>query len=152
MARIKLQEQPCYEFTYEIAVQARDLSSRGHLGSDAIVQILHEAVVNMFRALGLSETDLGDGRTGIISGDTVVNFKTEAYLFDNLSVESHIDEIAPDGFRVFHRVSRTGKLIALVETGLIGFDYTTRAIAPIPQEFNRALLQYSQGLQRTCSS
>lgn len=148
MPRIKLHEQPHYEFTYEIEVQTRDLSSRGHLSSDAIVQILQEAVVNMFRVLGLREIDLGDGRTGVISGDTVVNFKAEAFLFDPLRVESHVAEVSPDGFRVFHRVTRTGELIALVETGLIGFDYTTHAIAPIPEEFNRALLRHSQRLQR----
>ncbi len=144
MPRIKLQEQRHYEFGHEIAVQAHDLSSRGHLGGDAVVQIVHEAVVSLLGALGLRELDLGDGRTGVIAGDTVIDFRNEAFLFDILTVESHIDEVGPDGFRIFHRITLKGTLVALAESGLIGFDYTHRATAPIPQTFNNAFLGYSR--------
>jgi acyl-CoA thioesterase FadM len=52
-------------------------------------------------------------------------------MFDTLRVESHIGEIRPDGFRVFHRITRAGQLVALAEVGLIGLDYSTRSIVPI---------------------
>jgi acyl-CoA thioesterase FadM len=119
----------------------------GHLGHDSIIQILHEARANMLHTLGLDELNLGDGKTGVIAGDTVVTFKNEGFMFEILRVESHIGEVSPADFRVFHRITRTGQLVALSEVGLVGFDYSTRTIVPIPETFNRALVQYRQGLQ-----
>ena len=143
MARIRLHEQPSYEFTYHFAVQARDLSSRRHLGSDAIVQLMHEALVNLFQTIGLTEFDLGDGNTGVIAEDTVINFMSESFLSEVLTIETHVDEVTSSGFRVFHRMDRSGKIIALAEMGLIGFDYANRTPAPIPGAFNTTLLRYT---------
>ncbi len=147
MARIKLQEQPLYEFTYTFTVQARDLSSRRHLGADAIVQMLHEAVVSLFQTLGLNELDLGDGKTGVVTEETVIDFRREAFLFDTLTIETHVDEIDASGFRMYHRMMRTGEIAALAESGLVGFDYTRSAIVSIPETFNSALLRHRQQLQ-----
>ena len=144
MPPIKLREQPLYEFTYEIMIQVGHINHRGHLGHDSILRILHEARANMWHALGLDELNLGDGKTGVITGDTVVTFKSEGFMFETLSVESQIDEISPDGFRVFQRITRAGQLVALAEVGLLGFDYKTRASAPIPETFNKALGRYRQ--------
>jgi acyl-CoA thioester hydrolase len=146
MPRIKLQEQPYYEFTYQITIQVGHINYSGHLGHDSIVRILHEARANMLHTLGLDELDLGDGKTGVITTETVVTFKSEAFMFETLLVESHIGEIGPDDFRVFHRITRAGKLVALAEVGLVGFDYSTRTIVPIPETVSRALAQYRQGL------
>ena len=147
MPHIKLHEQPRYEFTYQITIQVGHINYRGHLGHDSIVRILDEARANMFHTLGLGEIDLGDGKTGVITGDTVVTFKNEGFMYETLRIESHIGKISPGGFRVFHRITRDGQLVALAEVGLLGFDYTTRVIAPIPETFNKALGQYRQGLQ-----
>lgn len=148
MPHIKLHEQPHYEFTYQITIQVGHINYTGHLGHDSIVRILHEARATMFHTLDPDEFNLGDGKTGVITGDTVVTFKSEGFMFDTLGVESHIGEISPDGLRVFHRITRAGQLVALAEVGLIGFDYSTRAIVPIPETFSGALeRQYRQGLQ-----
>jgi acyl-CoA thioester hydrolase len=149
MSHIKLREQPHYEFTYEITIQVGHINHRGHLGHDSIVRILEEARANMFHALGLGELNLGDGRTGVIAGDTVVTFKSEGFVYETLRVESRIGELGPDGCRVFSRITRAGQLVALAEVGLLGFDYKTRAIALIPERFNKALEHHRQGRQAT---
>jgi acyl-CoA thioesterase FadM len=70
-------------------------------------------------------------------------------MFDTLRVESHIGEKSPDGFRVFHRITRARQLVALAEVGLVGFDLSTRATVPIPDAFSGALeRQYRQGPQK----
>ena len=96
----------------------------------------------MFYALGVAEKDLGDGRTGIIMGDLAVTYSSEGHLFDQLSVDSHVGEMRRSSFRIFHRLTRGETLIALVETGLIAFDYAAKAIVPVPEAFKRALKQY----------
>ena len=139
MAHIKLHERTDYEFTYEMTIQLGHLNYRRHLGHDSIVRILHEARANLFHTLGLDELDLGDGKTAVVTADMVVNYKSEGFMFDTLRIESHVDEMSPDGFRVFHRMTRDGQVVALAEVGLVGFDYATRAHVPIPATLKEAL-------------
>jgi acyl-CoA thioester hydrolase len=145
MPHVRLHEQPHYEFTYQITIQVGHINYRGHLGHDSIVRIFHEARANMLHTLGLGELNLGDGRPGVTVGDMVVTFKSEGFMYETLRVESQIGEINTDAFRVFHRMLRAGQLVALAEVGLLGFDYSTRAIVPLPETFNKALGRYRQG-------
>lgn len=139
MPRVKLHPQPIYEFHYELTLQVRDINYGGHLGNDALVGLLHEARINLFHSLGLSEMNLGDGQTGIIMADLVVNFVEEGFMLDRLDIGSHIGEVTKHSFRIFHRLDKGDKILALAETGLIAFNYTKRKIAPIPASFQQAL-------------
>jgi acyl-CoA thioester hydrolase len=141
--RTKLFEQPAYEFRYEITVQVSHLNYTGHLSHDAVVSMAHEARVHMFHTLGVAETNLGDGKAGIIIGDLAVSYSSEGHLFDKLQIESHIGELGRSGFRVFQRLTREGSLVALVETGTMAFDYSVRAIVPVPDAFRKTLKRYT---------
>jgi len=135
MPRIKLQQRPSYEFHYEVTVQPRDINFGGHLGNDALVTLIGEARANLFRSLGYSESDLGDGATAIIMTDLVVNYRGEGFMFDELRIESHIGEMSHNSFRLFHRVTKGDELVALAETGLMAFNYAHRRIAIVPRVF-----------------
>lgn len=139
MPRVKLQLQPTYEFSYEVTLQVRDINYGGHLGNDALVGLLHEARINLFNSLSLSEMNLGDGQTGIIMADLVVNFLEEGFMLDRLHIDSHIGEMTQRSFRIFHRLSKRDKILALAETGLVTYNYAERKIAPIPASFRQAL-------------
>jgi 4-hydroxybenzoyl-CoA thioesterase len=134
-------EQGEYEFHYTVALQPRDINYGGHMGNDALVSLVGAARVHMFRSLGFSELNLGDGQTGILMSDLSVNYKAEAFMFDELQIDTHIGELSPGGFRIFHRVRRGETIIALVETGLVTFNYETRKIAPVPETLLNALAQ-----------
>jgi acyl-CoA thioesterase FadM len=56
-------------------------------------------------------------------------------------VDSHVGEIGRSGFRVFQRITRDATLVALVEAGMVAFDYSVRAIVPIPEAFKTAVLK-----------
>lgn len=139
MPRTSLSEQPSYEFKCVLTLQPRDINYGGHLGNDSLVSLLGTARAQMFRALGKSEMDVGDGKSGIIMADLVVAFKAEAFMFDELSVELHIGELSRTSFRIFYRVKRGQSLIALAETGVAVYDYDARKIAPIPGAFLESL-------------
>lgn len=140
MPRVKLQLQPSYEFHYEVTLQVRDINYGGHLGNDALVSLLHEARINLLHSLGLSEMNLGDGQTGIIMADLVVNFVEEGFMLDRLDIDSHIGEMTQRSFRIFHRIAKGDKLLALAETGIVSFNYAERKIAPIPKSFRQVLI------------
>ena len=139
MPRTKLTEQPVYEFRYAITLQPRDINYGGHLGVDSLVSIIGTARAYIFKSVGLSEGNLGDGRTGIIMTDFVVNLKAEGFMFDNLEVYTHIGELTKNGFRFFHKVTRCDSVIALAEMGFLTFDYAARKVTSVPETFMNAL-------------
>jgi len=139
MPRIKLEEQPVYEFTFPVTLHPRDINYGGHLGNDSLVTLVGSARAQMFHSMGLGEGDLGNGKTGIIMADLVMNYRAEAFVFERLDIDTHIGEVGPSSFRIFHRVTRDGKLIALAEAGVMTFDYTTHRVAHVPEIFLRAV-------------
>ncbi len=139
MPRTKLVQQETYEFRSSVSVQPRDVNYGGHLGNDALIALVGTARALVFHALGLSELDLGDSRTGMVMTDLTVNYKAEGYLFDELLIETHVDELTRTGFRLFHRVTRGEKLLALVDTGFVAFNYATKKVAPLPPAFVKAV-------------
>lgn len=145
MPRVRLQEQPHYEFRFPMTVQKEHLSAGAHLGGENITQVLHQTVIEVLRQLGLQESDLGDGKTGVFEEETLVNFRSEGFLGDPLLLEAHIDEVGVEGFRMFHRITRRGELIVLAENGLVGYDFARHARGPIPATFGTALKRYRRG-------
>jgi acyl-CoA thioesterase FadM len=135
MPRIKLNEQQEYAFHHTLMLEPRDINYGGHLGNDALVSIVGSARVNMFRSMRFSEMDLGDGETGIIMSDLAVNYRSEAFMFDELMIDTHVGEISRSSFRLFHRIKRDHTVIALAETGITAFNYALRKIMPIPEAF-----------------
>jgi acyl-CoA thioesterase FadM len=150
MPRVKLAEQPHYEFQHTLTVRVTDLNYGAHLANNAVVELVHEARARIFHALGfVDETNLGDGRTGIIMGDLVINFKQEGFMFDTLVIHSHFDEFSGRSFRLFHKITRDDLLLALVETGLVMFDYVNRKPVAIPPIFFERLKQFQDQTGQT---
>ena len=128
-----------------MTVQKKHLSPADHVGYENIARILHRAVVYVLQRLGLQESDLGDGKTGVFEEETLMNFISQAFLGDPLLIEAHIDEISAEGFKIFHRVTRRGDLIALAENSLVGYDFAKHIRQPIPETFGTALTRYGPG-------
>jgi len=134
--RVKLDPLDHYPHIYETTVEVTDLNYGDHLGNDAMIGIIHRARVHFMNHLGFSEKNLGDGKTGILLSDLVVNYKGEGFLFDMLVVESGIGELGTKGFRMFHRIStRQNRPIALAETGFVAFNLKEKKVARIPELF-----------------
>lgn len=136
---IRLKEQKSYEYEYKRTVQVGDINYGGHLSNDALVRILHEARINMLHSMGFTELDLGNGETGIILAELVVNFKAESFMMDAISVFCHIDDISNVSFRMYYKATDEDKLIALAETEIVTFNYTKKKIADVPTTFKNAL-------------
>ncbi len=139
MSRIKLTIQREYEFRHTITLQPRDINYGGHMGNDALVSLLGTARVAMLHSMGFTELHLGGHKTGVIMSDLSVNFKAEAFMLEELHIDTHVGEFTRTGFRLFHRVTRGETLVALAETGMVTFDYVSRRPSPVPGAFFNAL-------------
>jgi acyl-CoA thioester hydrolase len=142
VARVKLTEQPEYEFHYTVTVRSTDINYRGHLGYDALVALFSEAGLDMFRSLGFKDSGHGDDKTGIAMADLTVNYKAEAFMFDELVIDTHVGELKEKGFTVFHRVIKGLDIVALAEAGLVSFDFVHHKVVPVPEAFMKSLQEY----------
>ncbi|MBC8332768.1 MAG: thioesterase family protein [Anaerolineae bacterium] len=144
MPRVKLSEQPQYEFCHPMTVRATDINYGAHLANEAVLEFAHEARAQFFAVLGFKATDTNQHHLGMIIGDVIVNYKAEAFLHDRLEIDCQIDELKKKSFRFLQRIRRGDQIIALIETGMVSFDYQTRSIAPLPEKFLSALNAYRQ--------
>ncbi len=139
MPRLQLQARDRYPFHVDQAVRTTDLNYGGHLGNDTLLSLVHEARVAFLAARGLSELDCGGA--SLILGDTAVVYRGEAFAGDVLRFAVAADEFGRTGFRLFFRVTRPadGAEIALVENGMVAFDYEKRRVRPLPEAAAAAL-------------
>ncbi len=132
MPRVQLAPQPEYPFAVDLAVRTTDLNYGGHLGNDRLLSLVHEARVAFLQSHGWTELDCGGA--ALILGDAVLVYQAEAFAGDLLRFEVAACEPGRAGFRLAYRVTRPadGQAVALVETGMVCFDYAARRIVPVP--------------------
>jgi len=134
MARIKLVMPEKYIFTTTIPVRITDLNYGNHLANDALLSIIHEARVQFLGDLGYSELDV-DG-VGIIMGDVVIIYKTQAYYGDILQIEIAVADFSRKSCDFYYRITQSdNKIVALAKTAIIFYDYQAAKPAPVPHAF-----------------
>ncbi len=133
MARIKLEPLIDYSFTIDIKVRTTDLNYRGHLGNDALFALVHEARVAFLFNYGFSEENFGG--VSLIIADAGVVYLNEVFAGEVLRFEVAAGEPTRCGFRLLFRVTRPAdkKTIALVENGMVCFDYDSRSTRNLPE-------------------
>ena len=139
MPRVILAEQQRYEFSHTLTIRATDINYAGHLGNEALLGLVHEARAHFMKALNFDTIIGGKQRVGLIIADLAVNFKAEAFVHEKITVDCQIDELSKKSFRLFHRLHCGEKLVALVETGVVAFDYQLGRTVPLPDDFLKAL-------------
>jgi acyl-CoA thioesterase FadM len=132
LPRLKLEPIDRYSFETDIPVRFTDLNYVAHLGNDRLMSLVHEARVALLAAHGFTELDCGG--VSIVIADTAIVYQGEAFGGDVLRFEVAAGEPSSHGFRIFYRVTRRsdGVPIALVENGIVCFDYESRKIQPLP--------------------
>lgn len=138
MPRLDLKAREPYPFSCEIVVRTTDLNYGGHLGNDRLLSLVQEARVAFLAAHGWSELDCGGA--GLIMADAALSYRAEAFAGDVLRFEVAAVEPSRVGFRLAMRVTRPGDgdEVALVETGMVCFDYARRRPVALPEAVRAA--------------
>lgn len=132
MPRLDLSPRDPYPFACELVVRTTDLNYGGHLGNDRLLALVHEARVAFLASRGWTELDCGGA--GLIMADAAIAYRAEAFAGDVLRLEVAAVEPSRAGFRLATRVTRPadGAEVALVETGMVCFDYGRRRPVALP--------------------
>lgn len=139
MARIKLELPENFPFQTELTVRITDLNYGGHLGNADTLVLIHEARVRFLKSLGYSELNI-EGY-GTIMLDAVLQFKSQAFAGDVLTVDVAAGDFSRIGCDIFYRLTNkeTGALVAVAKTGISIFDYENQKRISPPEAFIRRM-------------
>lgn len=134
MARIHIDLPEKFLFTAEIAVRVSDLNYGGHVGNDSILTLMQEARVQFYRSLGFPNEISFEGSVGQIIADAAIQYKTQTFLGDVITIDIGVGEFNRYGFDMLYRLTNkaTGKEVARGKTGIVCFDYSKGKVASIP--------------------
>jgi acyl-CoA thioester hydrolase len=146
MERIKL-EYPDADIVHRqpLSVRITDMNYGRHLGHDTLVSLLHEARIQAFGALGLSEWDMG-GFPSVVA-DLAVQYQSEARWPDALVVETAIAEPTGKALVVYHRVlhAEGGRPVATARLNVVLIDPEKGRSVAIPDSVRHALAKAERG-------
>ena len=139
MARIKIDLPEKFIYKTEIGIRVTDLNYGGHLGNDSVLSICHEARLRFLKHLGYSELDV-EG-SGIIMADAAIQYKGEGFHEDELIIEIGVSDFTKKGCDFVYRLTTkaTGKIIALVKTGIVFYNYSNKNIMTVPFVFKEKI-------------
>lgn len=126
MSRIQVNFPEKHIFSTEIKVRITDLNYGGHLGNDSMLALLHEARVRYLKHFGYSEMDV-EG-TGIIMADVAIQFKTEAFYAERLTIAIAVGDFSRVSFDIYYKVSSGSRDVAIAKTGIVFFNYEKKRL------------------------
>lgn len=135
MPRITINPPAELPFQTEIQVYVNMINRGNHLGNHNLIEVLNEARNRYLDSLGLDTMNIAGH--GLINADLAVEYKSEAGYPETLKVEVGAGDFNKYGCDFFYRVSAMsdGRLIAVAKTGMLLFDYSTKKLAPAPEDF-----------------
>lgn len=135
MARIELKLPTDFSFSTELQVRITDVNYAGHMGNDIVVSLMHEARYRFMAHHGFEELNV-EG-LGVIIADNVILYKSEAFAGEILMIDVAVTDFNKYGCDFVYRMTEktSGREVARAKTGIVFFDYQTRAVQKVPQSF-----------------
>jgi acyl-CoA thioester hydrolase len=137
MPRIKIEIPERKIFSTTIPIRITEINYGNHLGNDALISIIHEARMQWLASANYTELNVAGA--SLIMADLAVEYKGEGFYGDLLTIHIAIDEIQKVSFEIYYEITTTRNkkniLIAKAKTGIVCFDYGSRKIVGLPEEF-----------------
>lgn len=142
MSRIKIDLPEQFSFSVNIPVRITDLNYGGHVGNDKILSLLHEA--RMYFLASLQYTELDFNGASLIMSDVGIQFKSELFYGDELTIYMVAGNLTRAGFDIFYKlIKKPDQLVAIAKTGMVCYDYKLKKVVSIPPEANNKLAESS---------
>ena len=138
MSRIRLQLPDYFSFYTTIPIRITDLNYGGHVGNDTVLSLIHESRIQFLKSFGYTEMEL-EG-ISLIMSDASIEFKTEVFYGEVLTVFIKADNFGRSGFEIFYKlVNEKNIVVAIAKTGMVCFNYNTRKVVSMPQKVRSKL-------------
>ena len=139
MPRIQIELPDRFPFSTEITLYLSHMNYGGHLDNALLLTVVSEARARFFKSLGYSELDV-EG-VGIIVSDAALQYRSEAFHGEVMVVSMGAADFGSKGCDLLWCMSEktSNREVARGKTGIVFFDYATRKIAQVPENFRAKL-------------
>jgi acyl-CoA thioester hydrolase len=131
MNKLNIEDFENEKHSYQTFVRVGDLNYGNHLAHDKLITIIHDARVCFFKEYQLSEINLENTYTIVISSLTI-DYLAQGFLGDIITVRIFINDIKKASFKMNYKVSNQNSIIALCSTTLVCYNNLTRRSDKIP--------------------
>jgi acyl-CoA thioester hydrolase len=117
-------------------VTIADINYGKHLGNDRPLVIFQDARIRFFKSLGLSEGDIGNGRS-IVVVESGCRYLRQVFLHEELLVAVTIGELQGKRCRLEYSVQRRGEdqIVFSGFTLLLAYDPFAGKATTLPEQF-----------------
>ena len=139
MPRVEIAVPEQLPFRCELDVLIGHVNSAGHLGNDALIGLCNEARFRFLAHCGFARERVGGA--GLINADLAAIYRSEAHYGERLVFEVGVGELLKYGADFVYRISSAadGRLIAIVKTAMLLFDYNRKCLVPATTDFHACL-------------
>ena len=139
MSRIQIELPESLPFSTEITLYLSHMNYGGHLDNALLLTVVSEARARFFKSLDYTELNV-EG-VGIIVSDAALQYRSEAFYGEVMVVSMGAGDFGSKGCDLLWcmREKNTNREVARGKTGIVFFDYTTRKIAQVPDNFRSRL-------------
>jgi 4-hydroxybenzoyl-CoA thioesterase len=139
MSRIQIELPESLPFSTEITLYLSHMNYGGHLDNALLLTVVSEARARFFKSLDYTELNV-EG-VGIIVSDAALQYRSEAFYGEVMVVSMGAADFGSKGCDLLWcmREKNTEREVARGKTGIVFFDYTTRKIAQVPDNFRSRL-------------
>jgi len=140
--RVKLKIPSFFHFQTLLTIRVSDLNYGGHLGNDSFLTLAHESRVQFLKSINMTERDFF-GRSLIMS-DSIVIYKSQGFLGDEVIIKISIINCRTHGFQLFYLFQKKEDEVDLahIQTSMVFYDYKEGKITSFPQSFTNYLKSF----------
>ena len=139
MSRIQIELPGKFPFATEVTLYLSHMNYGGHLDNALLLTVVSEARARFFKSLGYTELDV-EG-VGIIVSDAALQYRSEAFHGEVMVIKMGAADFGSKGCDLLWCMNEksTNREVARGKTGIVFFDYATRKIAQVPENFRAKL-------------
>lgn len=140
--RVKLKIPSFFHFQTLLTIRVSDLNYGGHLGNDSFLTLAHESRVQFLKSINMTERDFF-GRSLIMS-DSIVIYKSQGFLGDEVIIKISIINCRTHGFQLFYLFQKKEDEVDLahIQTSMVFYDYKEGKVTSFPQSFTNYLKSF----------
>ena len=139
MQRVKIDPPENFIFSMQRKVGISDVNYARHIDSVAMIQIIHEARLQLLAKLGFTESNIYG--LGMVVTDMAIDFRSESFANDLLIIDVGVSKFNKYGFDIVFQITNNAldTVVCIAKLGVVFFDFDKHKLAEIPRIFESIL-------------
>jgi YbgC/YbaW family acyl-CoA thioester hydrolase len=145
MREKKLLSSKPYIYQTNITVQIDDINYGGHVGNERYLLFAQETRMRFLQTIG--HTEINFGEFGIVVAEAGIEYFTELFHGDLITISISIDNISRVAFDCYYKIEKTLNekpiITACIKTNIVCYDYKEKKVRSIPEDIRNKFNEMS---------